>query len=52
MDATTLHVQLPREVITRLDEQARGELRSRSNLVARLVDEGLRRREAEPKEQS
>jgi metal-responsive CopG/Arc/MetJ family transcriptional regulator len=50
MDATTVHVQLPREVIARLDERSRDELRSRSNMVAALIAEGLKRREAEPKD--
>jgi metal-responsive CopG/Arc/MetJ family transcriptional regulator len=39
-------VRLPAELVAQVDEAARGELRSRSNLVRVLVTEGLQRREA------
>jgi metal-responsive CopG/Arc/MetJ family transcriptional regulator len=39
-------VHLPRQLVAQVDEAARDEMRSRSNLVRVLVSEGLRRREA------
>jgi metal-responsive CopG/Arc/MetJ family transcriptional regulator len=44
MEVTTVHAHLPRDLVERLDEASRDELRSRSNMVAWLIDEGLRRR--------
>jgi metal-responsive CopG/Arc/MetJ family transcriptional regulator len=38
-------VHLPRQLVEQVDEAARDEMRSRSNLVRVLVSEGLRRRE-------
>jgi metal-responsive CopG/Arc/MetJ family transcriptional regulator len=38
-------VHLPRQLVAQVDEAARDEMRSRSNLVRLLVVEGLRRRE-------
>jgi metal-responsive CopG/Arc/MetJ family transcriptional regulator len=40
------HVRLRPDLLQRVDEAAVAELRTRSNMVARLVDEGLRRRES------
>ena len=42
---SVVHLRVPAEVIERLDEAAVAELRTRSNMAVRLVDEGLRRRE-------
>jgi metal-responsive CopG/Arc/MetJ family transcriptional regulator len=39
-------VRLPAELAERVDEVAKGDLRSRSNLVQLFVVEGLQRREA------
>ena len=39
-------VHLPRQLVEQIDEAARDEMRSRSNLVRVLVSEGLRRRES------
>jgi metal-responsive CopG/Arc/MetJ family transcriptional regulator len=47
MEVTVVHAHLPRDLAERLDTAAASELRSRSNMVARLVDEGLRRRSRE-----
>lgn len=44
MDKATLHVLLPNEVVERLDERARDELRSRSGMAAWLIASGLRER--------
>jgi len=47
-------VHLPRQLVEQVDAAARGEMRSRSNLVRLLVTEGLRLRAVvdEPKEAS
>jgi metal-responsive CopG/Arc/MetJ family transcriptional regulator len=45
-------VRLPRDLVERVDEAARDEMRSRSNLVRVLVDEGLRRRESDVKQEA
>jgi metal-responsive CopG/Arc/MetJ family transcriptional regulator len=42
-------VRLPAELVRQVDEAARDEMRSRSNLVRVLVAEGLQRRADEPK---
>jgi metal-responsive CopG/Arc/MetJ family transcriptional regulator len=42
-------VRLPAELVAQVDEAARDEMRSRSNLVKVLVVEGLQRRVDEPK---
>jgi metal-responsive CopG/Arc/MetJ family transcriptional regulator len=42
-------VHLPRQLVEQVDEAARDEMRSRSNLVRVLVVEGLARRADEPK---
>jgi metal-responsive CopG/Arc/MetJ family transcriptional regulator len=47
MDVTVVHAHLPRELAEQLDAVSRDELRSRSNMVAALVAEGLRRRSAD-----
>jgi metal-responsive CopG/Arc/MetJ family transcriptional regulator len=39
-------VRLPAELVAEVDQAARDEMRSRSNLVRVLVHEGLARREA------
>jgi metal-responsive CopG/Arc/MetJ family transcriptional regulator len=41
-DAAIVHIALPKEELARLDEQARNQLRSRSNFAAYLIREGLR----------
>jgi metal-responsive CopG/Arc/MetJ family transcriptional regulator len=41
-DAAVVHIALPKEELARLDEQARDQLRSRSNFAAYLIREGLR----------
>jgi metal-responsive CopG/Arc/MetJ family transcriptional regulator len=45
-------VRLPAELVRQVDEAARDEMRSRSNLVRVLVAEGLQRRAVEPAETS
>jgi CopG-like RHH_1 or ribbon-helix-helix domain, RHH_5 len=46
-------VHLPRQLVEQVDEAARDEMRSRSNLVRLLVTEGLRRREpADPEQEA
>ena len=50
MEVTTVHAHMPRELVARLDAASRDELRSRSNMVAALVAEGLRRRETDERE--
>ena len=40
MEVTTMHAHLPRELVERLDEAVRDELRSCSNMLAALAAEG------------
>jgi metal-responsive CopG/Arc/MetJ family transcriptional regulator len=40
-------VRLPAELVAEVDQAARAEMRSRSNLAKLLIVEGLRRREAD-----
>jgi len=40
-------VHLPKDLVGRVDEQAADEYRTRASLVRQLVNEGLRRREAD-----
>jgi len=40
-------VHLPKDLAGRVDEQAADEYRTRASLVRQLVNEGLRRREAD-----
>jgi metal-responsive CopG/Arc/MetJ family transcriptional regulator len=49
MEVTVVYAHLPRELVERLDAASRDELRTRSNMVAALVAEGLRRRNADEK---
>jgi hypothetical protein len=42
-------VKLPAELVERLDERAAAELRSRNNMAAWLVTQGLREPADEPK---
>ena len=50
MEVTVVHAHVPTELVARLDAASRDELRSRSNMVAALVAEGLRRRDVEREE--
>ncbi len=50
MAETVLHLRVPQELADRLDAQRVAELRSRSNMAQFLLDEGLRRRAAQPVE--
>jgi len=49
MEVTVVHAHLPRDLAERLDVAAAAELRSRSNMLAVLAAEGLRRRETDEK---
>ena len=44
MEVTVVHVRLPRELADGVDEAARGELRSRSNMLEVFALEGVERR--------
>jgi metal-responsive CopG/Arc/MetJ family transcriptional regulator len=44
-------VRLPADVAAKVDRVARDELRSRSNAAVRLIDQALRDRQPETKEQ-
>jgi hypothetical protein len=52
MNVTVVHAHLPRELADRLDVAAAAELRSRSNMLAVLAAEGLRRRETAERQEA
>jgi hypothetical protein len=50
-EATILHLRVPQDIADRLDAQGAAELRSRSNMAHLLLDEALRRREDDNREE-
>jgi predicted transcriptional regulator len=42
MSDAIVHVRVPGDIVARLDQRAEGEMRSRSNLAAFLIAQGLR----------